>query len=69
MIYLLIKYYYFKRKHKEEYPNDKTIKWTKIANEINKGKVKSVYRLGRHCRERWINHLDPDFITFNKNMF
>ncbi|OMJ95807.1 hypothetical protein SteCoe_701 [Stentor coeruleus] len=35
-------------------------KWTNIANKLNdvfhNGEA---FRLGKHCRERWLNHLDP----------
>lgn len=35
--------------------------WTKIANEINRELHAEVaVRLGKHCRERWINHLNPE---------
>jgi len=35
-------------------------KWKEIAIELNKrlGNLK-VFRQGKQCRERWINHLDP----------
>lgn len=35
-------------------------KWNEIAEELNK-KVngKFSFRLGKHCRERWLNHLNP----------
>lgn len=35
-------------------------KWTNIANKLNEVfHGKSNFRLGKHCRERWLNHLDP----------
>jgi hypothetical protein len=36
-------------------------KWTLIARELNKKACQSskVFRQGKQCRERWINHLDP----------
>ena len=37
-------------------------KWTEIAEELNRNKSqKNTTRLGKHCRERWFNHLDPNF--------
>ncbi len=42
-------------------------KWKEIAIELNKrlGNLK-VFRQGKQCRERWINHLDP---TINRYIF
>lgn len=35
--------------------------WTKIANHINREVHAEVaVRLGKHCRERWYNHLNPE---------
>jgi hypothetical protein len=36
-------------------------KWTLIARELNKkaSQTTKVFRQGKQCRERWINHLDP----------
>jgi len=37
-------------------------KWTEIAEELNKAAGLDLNtRLGKHCRERWFNHLDPSF--------
>ncbi len=37
-------------------------KWTEIAEELNKSEnEKNSTRLGKHCRERWFNHLDHTF--------
>lgn len=34
--------------------------WKEIANELNSRSGSEVFRHGKQCRERWINHLDPD---------
>lgn len=34
--------------------------WKEIANELNSRSGSDVFRHGKQCRERWINHLDPD---------
>jgi len=35
-------------------------KWKEIAFELNKKmEPNKVFRQGKQCRERWINHLDP----------
>lgn len=37
-------------------------KWTEIAEELNRSVGLGFHtRLGKHCRERWFNHLDPSF--------
>lgn len=42
------------------YKSDKGLKWALIAKEVNQRKVnKGCIRLGKHCRERWMNNLDP----------
>lgn len=35
-------------------------KWNEISKEMNKISGSNVYRLGKQCRERWNNHLDPN---------
>ena len=42
-----------KMKFKDSY------KWTEIAHELNQTSNNEIIRLGKHCRERWYNHLDP----------
>lgn len=39
--------------------NRKSFKWSKIAKELNLKRSGTSIRLGKHCRERWNNHLDP----------
>ena len=35
--------------------------WTKIANHLNREiHAEVAVRLGKHCRERWYNHLNPE---------
>ena len=34
--------------------------WKDIAKELNARTGFKYYRHGKQCRERWINHLDPD---------
>lgn len=35
-------------------------KWKEIASELNKKMAEyKIFRQGKQCRERWINHLDP----------
>ena len=42
-------------------------KWKEIAFELNKKMDSSkVFRQGKQCRERWINHLDPAINRFVK---
>ena len=48
----------FLRKYINDKKNNGIYKWTKIASEHNKIN-KGIMRLGKHCRERWFNHLDP----------
>ncbi|OMJ84602.1 hypothetical protein SteCoe_14276 [Stentor coeruleus] len=36
-----------------------TKQWANIAKEINKSNNNWSIRKGKHCRERWHNHLDP----------
>jgi hypothetical protein len=43
-----------KKKIKDSY------KWTEIAKDLNNTLNKNVIRLGKHCRERWFNHIDPN---------
>ena len=35
-------------------------KWTEIAHELNQKCNNEIVRLGKHCRERWYNHLNPE---------
>ncbi|KAM3147187.1 hypothetical protein pb186bvf_000903 [Paramecium bursaria] len=35
-------------------------KWGRISVELEAANISNVFRSGRHCRERWINHLDPE---------
>ena len=53
IIFCLIKKIRNKIKFKDSY------KWTEIAHELNQNS-NEVVRLGKHCRERWYNHLDPN---------
>lgn len=47
--------------------NEKNFKWTEIAEKYNKmTPIASITRLGKHCRERWLNHLDPSIKKFSK---
>jgi Myb-like DNA-binding domain len=39
-------------------------KWTKIAEEFNSKSKSKIVRLGKHCREKWNNHLNPDLKKF-----
>lgn len=39
--------------------NSKPLKWTRIADELFEKGVSKLLRLGKHCRERWNNHLNP----------
>eukprot|EP01017_Pseudomicrothorax_dubius_P045801 TRINITY_DN7978_c0_g1_i1.p1 TRINITY_DN7978_c0_g1~~TRINITY_DN7978_c0_g1_i1.p1 ORF type:complete len:477 (+),score=91.48 TRINITY_DN7978_c0_g1_i1:507-1937(+) len=34
-------------------------KWTLISKEMNRLGNSAIFRQGKQCRERWINHLDP----------
>lgn len=34
--------------------------WSKIAKAMNTNLKNEVPRKGKHCRERWLNHLDPN---------
>jgi len=34
-------------------------KWTRIADELFERGSTRLLRLGKHCRERWNNHLNP----------
>lgn len=34
--------------------------WSKIAKTMNTDLKNGVHRKGKHCRERWLNHLDPN---------
>lgn len=43
-------------------------KWTEIAHELNLKASSEVIRLGKHCRERWYNHLDPHMKKFPINI-
>jgi len=48
------------------FKNRKSYKWTKIAQELNDIKQSNNnLRLGKHCRERWLNHLDPKINRFS----
>ena len=40
-----------------------TKKWTTIAEKVSS--ISSVTRTGKQCRERWLNHLDPN-ISYQK---
>lgn len=35
-------------------------KWTEVARELNTSLNNGIIRLGKHCRERWNNHIDPN---------
>lgn len=35
-------------------------KWTEIAHELNQKSPHEIVRLGKHCRERQYNHLEPN---------
>lgn len=35
-------------------------KWAKIAEEFNSKSNSKIVRLGKHCREKWNNHLNPE---------
>lgn len=37
----------------------KPFKWTRIADELFERGPARLLRLGKHCRERWNNHLNP----------
>lgn len=41
------------------------IKWSKIADELNAMMHGNFKKLGKHCRERWINHLNPFINKYN----
>lgn len=51
----------------ENFLNYGRIRWELVAKELNKQlhKTDSFIRLSKHCRERWVNHLDPQ-MTKNK---
>lgn len=54
----------FKRQQMGLQPSN-IYKWTDIAEELNKtSSLENKTRLGKHCRERWFNHLDPTFKKF-----
>ena len=56
-----IKFYW--REIKEEERN--RIKWAEIAIKLNKlANNNNIIRVGKHCRERWHNHLNPDLKKF-----
>lgn len=52
------------------YKQNQKIKWSFIAMELNQrifktnSMIKKIPKLGKHCRERWSNHLNP---FLNKN--
>ena len=48
------------RKHQNLYDNPKSYKWTEISAELNQSLDLHPIRLGKHCRERWFNYLDPN---------
>jgi len=56
-----------KMKFKDSY------KWTEIAHELNQNANTDIVRLGKHCRERWYNHLDPYmkkfFLNYNNFLY
>jgi len=37
----------------------KRIKWGEVAFKLSKMTSGDMKRIGKHCRERWHNHLDP----------
>lgn len=43
--------------------------WTEIAENVNQKTQDSIPRLGKHCRERWMNHLDKTFKKWKKYNF
>jgi hypothetical protein len=41
--------------------NDYKIKWSFIAMEMNQRSMNRTKEwMGKHCRERWFNHLNPN---------
>lgn len=46
------------------YNNPKSFKWTEISAELNHLLSLNPIRLGKHCRERWFNYLDPNLSKF-----
>lgn len=53
-------------RQKNGIPIEKLFKWTEIAVALNNATSKpDNIRLGKHCRERWFNHLDPSFKKSN----
>lgn len=49
--------------HNRNFKNQKSLKWARIAKELNSRKTEnSCIRLGKHCRERWMNNLNPELV-------
>lgn len=51
------------------YNNPKSFKWTEISAELNHLLSLNPIRLGKHCRERWFNYLDPNLSKYFLNIF
>jgi hemerythrin-like domain-containing protein len=39
---------------------DATAKWNEVAKELFLSSNKKYLRTSKQCRERWLNHLDPN---------
>lgn len=53
----------FNRDYKNQFKSQKSVKWATIAKELNlHNKNNNTIRLGKHCRERWVNNLNPELI-------
>ena len=50
--------------------NDYKIKWSFVAMEMNQRCTNKIKEwMGKHCRERWFNHLNPNLKRLKKIFF
>lgn len=56
----------FKKNIRDNEINNKSIKWCNIAKQLQLKSGKTIFRIGKQCRERWNNHLDP---TINRYIY
>ena len=49
--------------------SNKNYCWTHISEKFNLESSRGIIRLPKHCREKWINHLNPDLIKYFFQLF
>lgn len=52
------------KKNRKNEGKNHPLKWTRIADELYEKSSSQLLRLGKHCRERWNNHLNPNLNKF-----